>query len=424
MLVRNAKNRILLGQPWKGCIRYNSSTQKKQDASEDAGVSQGPTKVTDFSLNDIFSRIKKSSVKAAELKKQRESEAKERDEARKTRLQSGFRKEGGQSGFPGKGQSGFPGDNRQARGPQRPFRGEGRNSPQSQQDARARASYSHTTENRRSGFFSNNARTNLGQESRASDSEPASTQSFSRRGKDNSKRDQVAKMGYENTSLFEGPQESSQRAKLFPSVGGYNDGAQRRQRQARSSSFTRKPPFARGKAEGRKTARFGQAESKPTVAGRIESKELVAADLNPQMTPEHFFYGRAPSFLNSSLSSRLASIAKLTLIDSKYPYQLPREIIDQAPPTRHNQFILQKNWEVEPQQELLKYRVNTIGLGKPESIDATDATNPVLKKVAHDIEINASMNIAQKQTMFDTIRDMNNIKDIFKNAPWRKQASN
>ncbi|MDC6271542.1 hypothetical protein PP707_04520 [Acetobacter pasteurianus] len=157
-------------------------------------------------------------------------------------------------------------------------------------------------------------------------------------------------------------------------------------------------------------------------AQEIVSKDLDSKYLKPEIKPEHFFYGKSPSIITSSVKTRLASIAKMTLIDSKYPYMLPKEIIAKAPTHSTNKFILRKNWNVEPAVDVLSRRVNTIGLGKAESvkIESDKKNSSVLLKAAHDININGSYTLEQKQSLINTVAALDKIKNVFDGAHWKK----
>ncbi|EMG46964.1 hypothetical protein SBY92_005136 [Candida maltosa Xu316] len=160
----------------------------------------------------------------------------------------------------------------------------------------------------------------------------------------------------------------------------------------------------------------------PAVAKPITSKQLKPESLKPEITPEKFFYGKVPS-VGATVSSRLASIAKLSLEDSKYPYMLPKNVIDQASPTKHNKFILQKNWNIEPDTEIMKERVQTIVLGQKRDFQIPGEKTELAVKTAHNININPTLNADQKSSMFNIVNGLVDIKNIFKDAHWKKSAT-
>lgn len=161
---------------------------------------------------------------------------------------------------------------------------------------------------------------------------------------------------------------------------------------------------------------------KPTVARPINSKQLTPVPLQPKVIAEDFFYGKVPS-INATVASRLASIAKLSLNDSKYPYMLPKEVIDQAYPGQRNRFILQQNWKINPNEDVLKERVQTIVLGQTKDLEYKGKKTELASRTLHDININPNLNLEQKNTMFNIVNGLTDIKTIFKDAHWKKQAS-
>lgn len=179
------------------------------------------------------------------------------------------------------------------------------------------------------------------------------------------------------------------------------------------------------KSSPRKVTRTGGARAevrRPTIAKPIQSKELTATPLSPKIIAEDFFYGKVPS-INSTVSGRLASIAKLTLEDSKYPYFLPKHVIAQASGKTENKFILQKNWNINPDEELLKERIQTIALGQKRDLQITGEKTDLAEKTAYNINLNPDLNLEQKDAMFKIVNGLQDIKTMFKDAPWKKQAS-
>ncbi|MCP8718748.1 MAG: hypothetical protein M5F18_05570 [Asgard group archaeon] len=189
------------------------------------------------------------------------------------------------------------------------------------------------------------------------------------------------------------------------------------------SSGTNGPSFR--KSSPRKVARGPGAKleiRKPTVAKPIHSKEVSATPLSPKIVAEDFFYGKVPS-INSTVSGRLASIAKLTLDDSKYPYLLPKEVIAQAARESKNKYILQKNWKINPDQDVLKERIQTIALGQKKDLEIAGEKSELADKTLHNINLNPDLSLEQKDAMFKIVNGLQDIKSIFKDAPWKKQAS-
>ncbi|RCK56714.1 hypothetical protein Cantr_05401 [Candida viswanathii] len=158
------------------------------------------------------------------------------------------------------------------------------------------------------------------------------------------------------------------------------------------------------------------------IAPPIDSIDLVATELKPKIKPEHFFYGKVPS-VTSTVTARLASVAKMTLTDSQYPYKLPKDIINMAPLKSGNPFLLQKSWRLDVDQEVMKQRVKTVVLGQVDDLKIEGEKTKLATETLHDININPNLSKEQKQEMFDIVNGVKGLKTLFNDAHWRKQAS-
>ncbi|KAG5421684.1 hypothetical protein I9W82_000776 [Candida metapsilosis] len=381
--------------------------------------------VPEFNLNDIFKRIDQVTTKAAELSKQRQ-------------LGKSTQGSSSRSGKPSQSKPRFQGSSQQ--GPsnqqrqQRPFR------PQKQESTTNRPFRAQGQENRATNVLRGKSNTSFGdrfrrpqrdsnqvQQQQQHQYQPA-TKTYSQETNNGlfKQNQRVASHDSSNTA-FRKVSETPRTPKLFEPLGG---GFKRQESRGKpwqgrgeaTRNGDNKPasrPFKRRVAGQGRDRRTAPANNKPAIAAPIESKELVAEPLNPTLKPEQFFYGKIPSIV-SSISSRVSSVAKLALLDSRYPYNLPKQIIDSAPSSSQNRFILQKNWDLEPKQDVLKGRISSIVLGRVDSIDLKGNKDAASLRVSHDLSINPTMDLNQKQQMFDTIHSLNTLKTIFKDAHWKK----
>ncbi|RCK60486.1 hypothetical protein Cantr_08245 [Candida viswanathii] len=194
-----------------------------------------------------------------------------------------------------------------------------------------------------------------------------------------------------------------------------------RPRAAPNRNRNRTTPEASNRRAGAGTAR-DKKKAGESIAPPIDSIDLVATELKPKIKPEHFFYGKVPS-VTSTVTARLASVAKMTLTDSQYPYKLPKDIINMAPLKSGNPFLLQKSWRLDVDQEVMKQRVKTVVLGQVDDLKIEGEKTKLATETLHDININPNLSKEQKQEMFDIVNGVKGLKTLFNNAHWRKQAS-
>lgn len=404
----STSKRGLLTRPTRGLLRFNST--KNGDANGKA--------VPEFNLNDIFKRIDQVTTKAAELSKQRQL-GKQHQASKPRSGKSPQFKSRTQSSL----QQGPSNQQRQ----QRPFRAQNQNSPT--RPFRSQGQENRTTNVLRSKSSApqgNRFRKPQGESNQVQQQPVNQTSSQETNNGIYRQNQRVASFNSNNTTFGE-ISETSRSSKLFEPLGA---GFQRQETrgkpwQGRGEAFRNsdnKPasrPFKRRATGQRRDGRSTAGSDKPAIAAPIESKELVAEPLRPALRPEQFFYGKVPSIV-SSVSSRVASVAKLSLLDSKYPFNLPKQIIGNAPTSSQNRFILQKNWNLEPDQDVLKGRISSVVLGQVETIDLKGNKDADALQVSHDLSINPTLHLAQKQQIFDTIHSLSTLKTIFKDAHWRK----
>lgn len=182
---------------------------------------------------------------------------------------------------------------------------------------------------------------------------------------------------------------------------------QRPQRTQRTAGNRSKAPMRLPRAQ------VGQKDS-------VVKKTLVSKPLVPSITGDNFLYGK-PAAMGISLLSRVAAVAKRSLLESKYPYKLPRSIIDQLEPRRsmNNRFILKKDFNLDVPVEPFVKTVNKVVKGETEQLvvgkDATAEQN----LIADELMRNQSLTMEQKQHIFDLTTGSKTATEVLKTAAWK-----
>lgn len=148
--------------------------------------------------------------------------------------------------------------------------------------------------------------------------------------------------------------------------------------------------------------------SKLSEAIELVSKQLNPQDYKPSITNQ-FLQGKSTSF-QISLTSRITSVIKSQLVKSKYPYLLPKSIVESAP-TNANKFLV-KNVKVKINSDDLKNDIDKIIKGK--SVDNLPDDSVISKSLNQ----NADLNLAAKQTMFNII-SAKSLENTFAKAHWK-----
>lgn len=152
----------------------------------------------------------------------------------------------------------------------------------------------------------------------------------------------------------------------------------------------------------------------------VPVKELHAVPLAPQVSGNTFLYGK-PVSLVISPSSRAAALAKEALVESKYPYRLPKEVIANIPARHPNRFILQQSsFSVLVNPEQIKNRYAHMVQGKPLVIDTSKAKGNDAQFVDQQILQNGDLSLNQRQLLFDVATGLKLAQEMFKNAAWNK----
>lgn len=150
------------------------------------------------------------------------------------------------------------------------------------------------------------------------------------------------------------------------------------------------------------------------------TKTLVSKPLLPSITGDHFLYGK-PAAMGISLESRVAAITKRSLLESKYPYKLPRSIIDQLvpQPTIQNPFILKKDYDLNVKVEPFVQKVKEVVKGETQQLTLRKTPSALEKAAAEELMRNSTLNMAHKQHILDMVTGVKNANDVLKTAAWK-----
>lgn len=152
------------------------------------------------------------------------------------------------------------------------------------------------------------------------------------------------------------------------------------------------------------------------------SKELVYGPAEPKLGATELFHARS-SKLNHSVPARVASVSKEILIESKYPYTFPPEVVANAP-TRANNFVLQNNYTTNfISNDYLHGQLESKVLGRVAQISLDEAKVPKgLKDHAFftrkNLQLNPTMNAADKQRVFDTVSGIKSVSSLVASCHW------
>lgn len=173
---------------------------------------------------------------------------------------------------------------------------------------------------------------------------------------------------------------------------------------------TSRPPRARRSDDKLK---FQDTES-------VVVKELVVTNYQPKISGDVFFHGK-PASLAISTTSRVAAVAKETLIESKYPYKLPKSIIDNlSSDFVGNHFILQKDFNLDVEAAKLGDRISKVVKGNVDTIDVGSKPEATSLFTAAQLARNADLSLAQKQSIYDVASGLKLAKLLVEGAVWNK----
>lgn len=163
-----------------------------------------------------------------------------------------------------------------------------------------------------------------------------------------------------------------------------------------------------------------RAAPKTPVDGPVVSKELVSSGLKPAISGETFFYGK-PTTLTTCTTSRVAAVAKETLLESKYPYKLPKSIIDKLDGTfTGNKFLLQKDFTLDVDAAKFGDRIRKVVKGEVDLLDLGKKPVPTSVFTGAQLMRNGDLDMEQKQTIYDVASGLKSAKLLVENAAWNQ----
>lgn len=214
-----------------------------------------------------------------------------------------------------------------------------------------------------------------------------------------------------NGARRDGAKSGSARSDAGPRRDGVNAGARRNSSQAGP-----KKPFQR------KTGTRTSAPSKKAGENvqRVVLKELVAEDVKPAVNGDTFFYGK-PATLATSVTSSVAAVAKEALLESKYPYKLPKSIIDKLDSSyAGNSFIAQNDYNLDVDAQHLAERVKRVVKGEAEVLDLGKKPSDLDRFTARELMRSGDLSLQQKQRIFDVASGLKTAKLLVEGAAWNK----
>lgn len=166
-------------------------------------------------------------------------------------------------------------------------------------------------------------------------------------------------------------------------------------------------------------------EAAPVRGQEITSKKLVYETFTPGLKGETFLYGKPVSLITGNVGSGVSAVTKQFLIDSKYPYQLPKSVVELVDPTfKGNKFILQKNWNTDVDAKQLAQRINDVVKGRfvTSLVDESVFKKPESVKRAHGVSAelvrNGDLSFDQKQVIYDVANGFTSPKALLETAHW------
>lgn len=158
----------------------------------------------------------------------------------------------------------------------------------------------------------------------------------------------------------------------------------------------------------------------------IKSKAIKYGPYQPQLNNNTFLYGKATSF-NNCTSARVASVAKEALNESKYPYLLPKDIVNNlAPGVARNRFLLQSNFTLDVDPVKISTRIKQVVKGEVADlpVDKSQFKDPAALKSAlftkQQLMNNGDLSLADKQKIFAVAGGLQTPKQLVENAHWVK----
>ncbi|KAF3988629.1 hypothetical protein FT663_01976 [Candidozyma haemuli var. vulneris] len=201
------------------------------------------------------------------------------------------------------------------------------------------------------------------------------------------------------------------------------DGNQTPRKAGSPRSFTKDRQTNRPRRD-RNTGRYGNRDGDKDASTAIATKKIESVAYKPSINGDTFFYGKATSALAGD-SARVSAVAKEFLIKSRYPYKLPKSIIDSVQPgIVGNRFLLQKDWKLGVNPEEFKSRMREVFKGEVQQVTPDKATPkdvlPVIEDAAQVLMKNGTYSVADKKIMLDVASGITSPKQLLQNAHWVK----
>lgn len=162
---------------------------------------------------------------------------------------------------------------------------------------------------------------------------------------------------------------------------------------------------------------FGKAQE-------IVSKDLVPVSYQPSVSGDTFFYGKPASVVNC-VTSRVAAVAKETLLKSNFPYKLPRSVVSNLDSQCKNPYILQKNFNLGVDAKVFTERLNEVVKGQRKELEFDEST--VEKSMVAPLRVtrdiltrNGSYGLADKKTVLGVASGSITVRSLLANAHWNK----
>lgn len=223
-------------------------------------------------------------------------------------------------------------------------------------------------------------------------------------------------LGMSRQGPRQGPRQGARKGQF---QGAKTDGNAQTRPQQRTQTFGDRKPGAR-RVGGNKRTPFNQKRGRTARPASIVPKKLQSAALKPAVTGDVFLYGK-PAKLGVSTSSRVAAVTKECLLKSQYPYKLPKSIIDGMDEGfSGNKFLLQKDYDLTVDPEHFQDRIKKVVRGETEELVVSKKASLAEQDTHRGLVANGSLNMENKQTIYDMVTGLKSAQDLLKNAAWNK----
>lgn len=188
-------------------------------------------------------------------------------------------------------------------------------------------------------------------------------------------------------------------------------------RNSNTNRDQRRPQSAANRSRQSNRPRGQKRQINRAVPQSIVQKKLEVRSLQPVLTGDTFFHGKLAK-VGLSTQSRVAAAAKQTLLQSKYPYKLPKSIVDRLLRYQGNKFLLQKNFSLDVDAAEFGGRVNSVVRGKAEGF--TGSANAMEQDVQQELMRRGDLSMGQRLVIFDVVSGAKNPKELLAKAAWNK----